>query len=62
VKKDVEAKCWQILGRLDTLKIQMKIKNRKYCTPTGYDEYMKDLDTLIKQYNRDAGYMGSVVR
>ncbi|XP_060581774.1 guanylate-binding protein 1-like [Ruditapes philippinarum] len=60
VKKDVEAKCWQILGRLDMMKIQMKIKNRKYCTPTGYDEYMKDLDTLIKQYNREAGYMGSV--
>ncbi|XP_060581771.1 guanylate-binding protein 1-like [Ruditapes philippinarum] len=60
VKKDVEAKCWQILGRLDMMKIQMKIKNRKYCTPTGYDEYMKDLDTLIKQYNIDAGYMGSV--
>ncbi|XP_060581767.1 guanylate-binding protein 1-like isoform X2 [Ruditapes philippinarum] len=60
VKKDVEAKCCQLLGRLDMMKIQMKIKNRKYCTPTGYDEYMKDLDTLIKQYNREAGYMGSV--
>ncbi|XP_060581776.1 guanylate-binding protein 1-like [Ruditapes philippinarum] len=60
VKNDIEERCWKLLGRLDTMKIQIKIKRQKYCTPTGYDEYMKDVDTLIKQYNREAGYMGSV--
>ncbi|XP_053393783.1 guanylate-binding protein 1-like [Mercenaria mercenaria] len=62
VKKDLEAKCLDTLGRLDTMKIQVKIKNRKYCTPTGYDDYMKDIDSLIQQFNREVGYMGSVAR
>ncbi|XP_045187468.2 guanylate-binding protein 1-like isoform X2 [Mercenaria mercenaria] len=62
VKKDLEAKCLVILERLDTTKIQVKIKNRKYCTPTGFDDYMKDTDLLIQQFNREAGYMGSVSR
>ncbi|XP_053391584.1 guanylate-binding protein 5-like [Mercenaria mercenaria] len=62
VKNDLEAKCLHTLGRLDTTKIQVKIKNRKYCTPTGYDDYMKDLDLLMQQFNREAGYMGSVAR
>ena len=39
----------------------MKIKNRKYCTPTGYDDFIADIDSLKKQFNREAGYMGSVV-
>ncbi|XP_053391583.1 guanylate-binding protein 7-like [Mercenaria mercenaria] len=59
VKKDLEAKCLVILERLDTTKIQVKIKNRKYCTPTGFDDYVKDIDLLIQQFNREAGYMGS---
>ncbi|XP_053393749.1 guanylate-binding protein 1-like [Mercenaria mercenaria] len=62
VTKDLEAKCLNTLGRLDTMKIQVKIKNRKYCTPTGYDDYMKDIDSLIQQFNREVGYMGSVAR
>ncbi|XP_053391845.1 guanylate-binding protein 1-like, partial [Mercenaria mercenaria] len=62
VKEDLKAKCLHTLGRLDTTKIQVKIKNRKYCTPTGYDDYMKDIDLLIQQFNREAGYMGSVAR
>ncbi|XP_053393760.1 guanylate-binding protein 2-like isoform X2 [Mercenaria mercenaria] len=62
VKKDLEAKCLDTLGRLDTMKIQVKIKNRKYCTPTGYDDYMEDIDSLIQQFNREVGYMGSVAR
>ncbi|XP_053389952.1 uncharacterized protein LOC128552880 [Mercenaria mercenaria] len=31
-------------------------------TLTGYDDYMKDIDSLIQQFNREAGYMGSVAR
>ena len=44
------------------MKIQIKIKNRKYCTPTGYDDFIADIDSLKKQFNREAGYMGSVVK
>lgn len=61
MKKELEEKCWTILNRLDGIKIQAKIRNRQYCTRTGYDDYLKDVDALTQQFNMEAGYMGSVV-
>ncbi|XP_053393795.1 guanylate-binding protein 2-like isoform X2 [Mercenaria mercenaria] len=52
------------LNRLEilNLKVVKKMNNRVYCHPAGYDEYMKDIDWLIKQYNKDAPYLGTKAR
>ncbi|XP_053378108.1 uncharacterized protein LOC128547986 [Mercenaria mercenaria] len=44
------------------LKVVKKINNRMYCHPACYDEYLKDIDWLIKQYNKDALYLDTKAR
>ncbi|XP_060581777.1 uncharacterized protein LOC132738312 [Ruditapes philippinarum] len=44
------------------LKVMRKVKNRVYCHPAGYDEYMTDLNWIIKQYNKDAPCLGTKAR
>ncbi|XP_053393675.1 guanylate-binding protein 2-like [Mercenaria mercenaria] len=52
------------LNRLEILNLEMvkKMNNRVYCHPAGYDEYIKDINRLIKQYNNDAPYLGTKAR
>lgn len=59
-RSSTKEECQNILRKLDTLKIQPKIKNRKYCTPSGYNEYIKDIEMLEKQFLREAPRFGSV--
>lgn len=59
--KNSKAICYRRLTQLN-LKIERKKNNGTYCHPAGYDEYLKDIEWVIKQYNRDAPYLGTKAR
>lgn len=42
-------------------KIRRKMMNHTYSHPTGYDEYIKDVEWVIKQFNSNVPYLGTQV-
>ena len=55
ITKDSEQFCWGRLQHLDAQRITKKIKNKTYRHVSGYDEYIKDVEWVIKQYDRTVG-------
>lgn len=43
-------------------RILKKKNNKAYCTPTGYDEYMADVEWIVKQFRKERKYLGTQVR
>ena len=55
VTKDSGNICWGRLQHLDAQRIQKKIMHIAYQHVSGYDEYIKDVEWVIEQYNRTFG-------
>lgn len=55
ISKDSENVCWQRLNSLNNQRIGKKIKMQTYAHVAGYDEYMTDIEWIIKQYNKTTG-------
>lgn len=55
VTKDSEKICSDRLKYLDARRIERKILNETYRHASGYDEYIADVEWVIKQYNKTVG-------
>lgn len=55
VTKDSENVCWGRLQYLDGQRIQKKINFKTYKDISGYDEYINDIEWVIKQYKKTPG-------
>lgn len=61
VDRNSKAICEQRLQQLN-LRIVRKMKTRAYCHPSGYDEYMTDIEWIVKQYRKEKKYLGTKAR
>ena len=55
VTKDSEKLCLGRLQYLDAQRIEKKILQKTYQHTSGYDEYLTDVEWVIKQYNKTVG-------
>lgn len=55
ITKDSEAICWGKLSYLNSQRIERKINLKAYQHVAGYDEYLADVEWIVKQYKKTIG-------
>ena len=61
ITKDSERMCWGRVRYLDERRIKTKIDNKAYQHVSGYDEYIRDIEWIIKQYKKTVGLGPKVI-